>query len=39
MVFIVWPATWLSGPVPSWDEASYYYVADFNPDFKYNASR
>ncbi|HBJ71953.1 MAG TPA: gliding motility-associated lipoprotein [Cryomorphaceae bacterium] len=28
-------AEWTS---TSWDEASYYYVADFNPDFKYNAS-
>ena len=28
-------AEWTS---TAWDEASYYYVADFNPDFKYNAT-
>ena len=27
-------AEWTS---TAWDEASYYYVGDFNPDFKYNA--
>ena len=28
-------AEWTSS---AWDEASYYYVADFNPDFRYNAN-
>jgi formylglycine-generating enzyme required for sulfatase activity len=28
-------AEWTS---TAWDEASYFYVADFSPDFKYNAA-